>query len=91
MFKEKFFTNQKQIRFSPKKKVIIKQFLIFFPFDIIINDKYACSNPAGNYFVRQGVICQWHVTVLEAAVLHYVESALARLDGKRPGRDDVVN
>ena len=70
MFKEKFFTNQKQIRFSPKKQVIIGQFLIFFPFDIIINDKYACSNPAGNYFVRQ-------VKALEAAVLHYVESALA--------------
>ena len=84
MFKEKFFTNQKLIRFSPKKKVIIGQFLIFFPFDIIINDKYACSNPAGNYFVRQGVTCQWHVTVLEAAALHYVESALARLDGKDP-------
>ena len=35
MFKEKFFTNQKQIRFSPDKKVIIGQFLIFFPSDII--------------------------------------------------------
>ena len=77
MFKEKFFTNQKLIRFSPKKKVIIGQFLIFFPFDIIINDKYACSNPAGEFFVRQGVTFQWHVTVLEAAVLYYVESALA--------------